>query len=374
MSFPFFSCLSISDIVPKTLQIQCILFSLYDPKNTYRSYSVKSDALFSYQPPFNILAFLVLKPASWFISPRSLHTLNVFLIRITSFPVLISIAIYERYLAEGQCFRESGKGAAQTLFNSLPRQFKHIPLVEALVGSTASDLYDAIFDVEIEDDLGLFDEGEGEDPFIGLPILRSIRSRESIRAPVTPSVQPQDAQHQLQERQSPQKSLHQQQQYLGHRSPSPQRILEASRPRTPTSIYNNTGGIPGTSPRLFVSPALPQSESMPVDLFSSQSQRSPLAKLFGNRLLSAGSAGVDNYQLQQQIQLQQQQIQQMQQQQTQSQHVLASAEASVRRVESMVGDVRELPVGKLKEEMKELQVIFFFLFPLYSRSYILPPL
>ena len=44
---------------------------------------VKSDALFSYQPPFNILAFLLLSPLSWCVSPRTLHVVNVFLIKVT---------------------------------------------------------------------------------------------------------------------------------------------------------------------------------------------------------------------------------------------------------------------------------------------------
>ena len=46
-------------------------------------YSVKSDALFSYQPPFNLLAFVILWPSSWVLSPRGLHSLNVFLIKLT---------------------------------------------------------------------------------------------------------------------------------------------------------------------------------------------------------------------------------------------------------------------------------------------------
>lgn len=43
----------------------------------------KSDALFSYQPPFNLLAFLILWPLSCIVSPRKLHTANVFMIKLT---------------------------------------------------------------------------------------------------------------------------------------------------------------------------------------------------------------------------------------------------------------------------------------------------
>ncbi|KAK8869725.1 hypothetical protein IAR55_000293 [Kwoniella newhampshirensis] len=58
---------------------------------------VKSDALFSYLPPINILAFAILVPLSWIRSPRTLHRINVFAIRLTSFPMLIGISAYERW-------------------------------------------------------------------------------------------------------------------------------------------------------------------------------------------------------------------------------------------------------------------------------------
>lgn len=44
---------------------------------------VKSDAIFSYLPPLNILAFGFLGPASYVCSPRTLHRVNVFCIRLT---------------------------------------------------------------------------------------------------------------------------------------------------------------------------------------------------------------------------------------------------------------------------------------------------
>ena len=55
------------------------------------SYRVK-DTLFSYQPPFNMLAFAVLWPLSFVLSPRALHSTNVFLIKLTvSGPRLVAI-------------------------------------------------------------------------------------------------------------------------------------------------------------------------------------------------------------------------------------------------------------------------------------------
>lgn len=57
---------------------------------------VKADSLFSYWPPFNILALVVLLPLKLIITSRSFHTLNVFLIRVLNAPTLIFIAWYER--------------------------------------------------------------------------------------------------------------------------------------------------------------------------------------------------------------------------------------------------------------------------------------
>ncbi|KAJ3742240.1 hypothetical protein DFH05DRAFT_1402192 [Lentinula detonsa] len=142
---------------------------------------VKTDALFSYQPPFNILAFLVLKPTSWIVSPRALHSLNVLLIKLTSFPILLVIGIYERYLAHGRALRESGRGAAHSIFNSLPRQIKNIPIIEALVGSTSADIYEAIFEVEADNENGLFTDSEDEN----IPALRSFVNESNPASPTS---------------------------------------------------------------------------------------------------------------------------------------------------------------------------------------------
>ncbi|KAK0185674.1 receptor-activated Ca2+-permeable cation channel, partial [Armillaria mellea] len=237
---------------------------------------VQSDALFSYQPPFNILAFVILKPASWILTPRALHTTNVFLTRVTSFPILVVIGVYERYFASGQRFRESGKGAAQSLFNSLPRHIKNMPLVEAIVGSTSNDLYEAIFEVDAERDLDLFDEEEEE-----LPHLRSVHSQENL---------PSDAE---------------------------------SRKRRPSSVrrpVSMASGPKGLSPH--GSPRTPRARNL--DLLSAEVQ-SPVGSF--NPLQRLFSRPTDSPQV----------------------------EATVKKVEALVDELRDLPVHKLKDEMKELQ-------------------
>jgi hypothetical protein len=59
---------------------------------------VKSDAIFAYQPPFNILAVFVLLPMKFVVSPRWFHKIHVATVRTINLPVLLIIAIAERRL------------------------------------------------------------------------------------------------------------------------------------------------------------------------------------------------------------------------------------------------------------------------------------
>ncbi len=57
---------------------------------------VKGDAIFAYQPPFNVLAFFVLVPLKWCASPRWFHKIHVFSVRLLNLPLLLIIAFLER--------------------------------------------------------------------------------------------------------------------------------------------------------------------------------------------------------------------------------------------------------------------------------------
>jgi hypothetical protein len=57
---------------------------------------VKSDAIFAYRPPFNLLAVIFLVPLRFIISPRWFHKIHVFSVRILNAPILLVIAMYER--------------------------------------------------------------------------------------------------------------------------------------------------------------------------------------------------------------------------------------------------------------------------------------
>ncbi|KAF2751639.1 hypothetical protein M011DRAFT_463145 [Sporormia fimetaria CBS 119925] len=57
---------------------------------------VKSDSLFAYRPPLNVLALLILPPLKLMLQPRWFHKLNVTLVRLHNAPFLLLIALYER--------------------------------------------------------------------------------------------------------------------------------------------------------------------------------------------------------------------------------------------------------------------------------------
>jgi hypothetical protein len=57
---------------------------------------VKSDSIFAYQPPFNIMAVCILLPLKFMVSPRWFHKINVAAIRTLNAPLLLIICLYER--------------------------------------------------------------------------------------------------------------------------------------------------------------------------------------------------------------------------------------------------------------------------------------
>ncbi|KAG8410853.1 hypothetical protein J3458_016610 [Metarhizium acridum] len=72
---------------------------------------VKSDSLFAYPPPFNMLAVLAVLPLKFLVSPRFFHTINVALIRVLNGPLLVAISIFERrrlWAAENKRRRPAG--------------------------------------------------------------------------------------------------------------------------------------------------------------------------------------------------------------------------------------------------------------------------
>ncbi|KLU87355.1 hypothetical protein MAPG_06355, partial [Magnaporthiopsis poae ATCC 64411] len=78
---------------------------------------VKADAIFAYQPPFNIIAMLVLLPLKWIVSPRKFHTIHVASVRTLNLPLLLGIALAERWFLwpnEDSSNSSSGNGGTNT--------------------------------------------------------------------------------------------------------------------------------------------------------------------------------------------------------------------------------------------------------------------
>ena len=57
---------------------------------------VKSDAIFAYQPPFNVLALCFVLPLKLALTPRWFHKINVAIVRTINAPLLLSISLFER--------------------------------------------------------------------------------------------------------------------------------------------------------------------------------------------------------------------------------------------------------------------------------------
>ncbi|CCC06219.1 hypothetical protein SMACR_00436 [Sordaria macrospora] len=92
---------------------------------------VKGDAIFAYQPPFNILAVFVLIPLKWFVTPRWFHKIHVASVRFLNLPLLLVIALVERRVlppitspAETPAERPSVNSCSSSTSSSNPRRTK----------------------------------------------------------------------------------------------------------------------------------------------------------------------------------------------------------------------------------------------------------
>ncbi|BGP12722.1 hypothetical protein JCM10213_008860 [Rhodosporidiobolus nylandii] len=81
---------------------------------------VKSNSLFDYVPPFNLVALAGLWPLSFCLSPRWFHKVNVFTTRTLSLPILLLIALYERQSTPDALFGEWLAKAKMWLTARLP--------------------------------------------------------------------------------------------------------------------------------------------------------------------------------------------------------------------------------------------------------------
>jgi len=180
-----------------------------------------------------------------------------------------------------------------------------MPLMEALRGSASNDLFEAIFDIELDETDELFlDESDGED----VAALRSFHSRENFRDDRRGS------------------------------SMSPLPRLQTRGPSSPSTSTHagERGRDPGSN---IVFPA-DVSEAPPLSV-----NPSPLSRLFRSRLLS--TPGIIQSAAPPELTVAAAQA---------ATRAAMNTETSARHIETLLEAVSELPVHKLKEEMKELQV------------------
>jgi len=198
---------------------------------------------------------------------------------------------------------------AQSIYDFLPRPVRSLPIFEELMGTNLHDVREAIFDVEldlVEEDEELFEDREQDR--VG---LHSWTSRETGRNGT-------------------------------HTPPQMNLSSESHIPESPARSGGRGSSLPRTQPgqssrsprnrKLSLRPSFAEHLRVSASEVQSAGPRSPLSRLFGNRLSEAdtGPSPVDI-------------------------HKLDKVEEGVRRVQELLEDVRELPVSTLKEEMRELQ-------------------
>ncbi|KAL7409126.1 hypothetical protein BDY24DRAFT_367278 [Mrakia frigida] len=147
---------------------------------------VKSDAVSSYQAPFNIIAVLLMFPMKFFLSPRWFHKVNVTLIRISAFPILLAISVYERQVFQRSSFWDGLSNKLENFIETLPRAFQHIPFVDGLVG-TSSEI-EQVF--EIEDEVGGRQGWDDQSDDEGWEPSAVQRVPEGVPADASPSLDP----------------------------------------------------------------------------------------------------------------------------------------------------------------------------------------
>ncbi|KAH7394131.1 hypothetical protein DE146DRAFT_660829 [Phaeosphaeria sp. MPI-PUGE-AT-0046c] len=120
---------------------------------------VKSDSLFAYRPPFNLLAFVILLPLKFLLSPRWFHKINITAVRVLNAPLLLAIAYHERRALWKPSRRTSVSGPGPTkrsswLFDSSfwkwSRMSPHADLQAVFEDEPPQDIVQRI---EEEDDL-----------------------------------------------------------------------------------------------------------------------------------------------------------------------------------------------------------------------------
>jgi hypothetical protein len=192
----------------------------------------------------------------------------------------------------------------------MARHIKNIPLMEALTGTSTDNLFRAIFDVELDEaDYELLLDQSDTNGEADHAALSSFHSTENLRDDMKSTPVPK------------------------------------IRTRYPSSLggtpINARSGDPGSSNTVF-----PGDQSSPSSI-----NQSPLTRLFRSRLTS--TSGNTQPAASSEAAVAAAQV---------ATRAAMNTETSARHIETLLETVRDLPVHKLKEEMKELQVFHLLRF------------
>jgi hypothetical protein len=193
-------------------------------------------------------------------------------------------------------------GESREVTNSIYNSIRNMPLLDAIVGTSSNDLYDAIFDADTMPEEDLFVDLEEDER----PALRSVASSTRLFGNRSRARTPGPG---------PVPSTNVQSPPMSPRSPTRARgTPDVSPMRRPMTLSTANLFEPG------------QSGEVP-----SLGKMSPLARLFtGDSPIRGRTTSM-------------------------------GAGASLRKVETLLEDIKHLPVNKFTEEMRELQVRFIFL-------------
>lgn len=117
---------------------------------------VKSDAIFAYPPPLNVLALLIMLPLKFTMTPRWFHKINVAVVRTFNWPLLLLISVLERkslwanYSAKGISGNKAGaakfKKPSKLAFWGFSRFSAHGDLQAVFESEPPSDVPEEIDD------------------------------------------------------------------------------------------------------------------------------------------------------------------------------------------------------------------------------------
>lgn len=119
---------------------------------------VKSDAIFAYQPPLNVLALLILLPLKLVVSPRWFHKVNVTAVRTLNAPILFIIGWYDRRFlwkpARPKVYEQS-KPRSRLSFWNFSRFSVHGDIQAVFDSEPPATIFEEISDEEEETDHGV---------------------------------------------------------------------------------------------------------------------------------------------------------------------------------------------------------------------------